>query len=90
MSGPNNKVHEDQEIQTVIETQEIESFTMLENGNNLVENAQINNLMLPVTNNTLRSQGFGTVIIIKPTADNAKDLMVCAGLKFFKTFSSII
>ena len=75
VSGPNNKVHEDQEIQTVIETQESESFTMLENGNNLVENAQINNLTLPVTNNTLRSQGYGTVIIIKPTADNVKDLI---------------
>ena len=75
MSGPNNKVHEDHEIQTVIETQESKSFTMLENGNNLVENAQINNLTLPVTNNTLRSQGYGTVIIIKPIADTVKDLI---------------
>ena len=74
-TGPNNKVYEDHEIQTVIETQESESFTMLENGNNLVENAQINNLTLPVTNNTSRSQGYGTVIIIKPTADNVKDLI---------------
>ena len=75
VSGPNNKVHEDQEIQTVIETQESESFTMMENGKNLVENAQINNWTPLVTNNTLRSQGYGTVIIIKPTADNVKDLI---------------
>ena len=58
-----------------IEIPETENISLLHNENELVTNPHRNINKFKVINETLRSQGYGTVIIIKPTANNVKDLI---------------
>ena len=61
-----------------METDEIPetgNISLLHDENELVTNPHRNVKKFPVINETLRSQGYGTVITIKPTTNNMKDLI---------------
>ena len=73
--GKCNRECDAQHDMETIEILETENISLPHNENELVTNPQQNVKKFPVINETLRSQGYGTVFIIKPTANNVKDLI---------------
>ena len=58
-----------------MESQDVENVSTLDSGNKSLTNDINSNTKSPVINDTLRSQGNGPVIIIKPLDNNVKELI---------------